>query len=326
MTWLDRTQKIIQLISPDGDVYDALWTGDERTLSKKLGVFEIPDRAGAIVQDLEVGAFRYPITIYFEGTDHDITAQAFMVSCGQKGDWIVIHPTKGQLILQLVTVTEGISPIENGNITRISTEWIEPAEEQEAETTPEISQGIKGSIEQANETMTEQFSNVVKQVKSIQTSVIAATVDQVVGFVEKNLAPIYETVGAVASRMQSIKKGIDSTILGEIIDTDVLSAQIQNLIQIPAQVKNVTGKVTAYGNLIQDIVDTGAAVKATIEERNIVAVKELALVSCISSLAGSSTTADIKTKAQSIVLIETNAAAFKTVTDFLDESQEVFQT
>ena len=81
MTWADRIKKIISLESPDGNTFEALWAGDERILSKKLGIFEMPDVKGAIVQDLEVGGTRHPISIYFDGPDNDIVAQSFFVAC-----------------------------------------------------------------------------------------------------------------------------------------------------------------------------------------------------------------------------------------------------
>ena len=132
-TWLERTNDSIFFTSPEGNTFDALWIKNPRTLEKKLGIFNLPERTGAVVQDLDTGAVSYPLTFYFEGTNNDLESEKFFKACKERGRWLISHPTKGLLSLQLVNITEQIDPVDNGNITQFTSQWIEP---------DEISEGI----------------------------------------------------------------------------------------------------------------------------------------------------------------------------------------
>ena len=149
MTWLDRTREFISFTSPDGNEFEALWIKNNRTLNKKLGIFELPDKTGAVIQDLDTGASRYPITFYFDGPDNDIEGERFYQSCSERGLWNINHPVKGSLDLQLMSVTEQISPVEDGNIKQISTSWIESDNAQEGISTPQLSQNVFSGIQES---------------------------------------------------------------------------------------------------------------------------------------------------------------------------------
>ena len=126
MGYLERLQPTIEFTSPEKNQFSALWRKDSRTLAKTVGVFKYPKVKGATTQDLDVGASAWPLTFYFDGDDHDIEAARFMkVVAEERGLWNVIHPVKGPLDLQLLTVTENIDPMNAGPFTEFTTEWIE---------------------------------------------------------------------------------------------------------------------------------------------------------------------------------------------------------
>ena len=126
MSWQDRLQPTMKMTSPGGVEFNPLWSGDKRTVEKKLGIFEFPKIRGALIQDLDVGPVKYPLNFCFEGADHDVTADKFFKACYERGVWTVIHPVLGSLKLQLISVTEENQPVTSGNITQISSEWLEP--------------------------------------------------------------------------------------------------------------------------------------------------------------------------------------------------------
>lgn len=326
MTWLDRTNKTIELRSPGGDRFTALWIENERTLTKKLGIFELPDKVGAVVQDLDVGAYRHPITIYFDGPDNDLEAERFMKACEQKGEWSVTHPVKGALSLQLMAVSERISPTNSGNVTLISCQWIEPRNEHSTLTTSDLSQQIRTGIDAANDTGAAQFTTDINQDKAVYTSILEIGARVIVALVNQHLAALYNSDSAVSAAVQSVQRGIESTILEETIDTDVLAAQVQTLIQLPAEASTDLTRAAVYGEFIAAIIATGPAIDPTADDRNGAAMKELALVACVCATANISITSDILIRTQSIGLIESNALEFTGITDFLDDSQEIFQT
>ena len=73
MSWESRLGKDIKFVSPSGREFTALWRGDDRTKSKKIGAFSPPKRKGTILQDLDVDATIYPLTIIFDGENREVT-------------------------------------------------------------------------------------------------------------------------------------------------------------------------------------------------------------------------------------------------------------
>jgi prophage DNA circulation protein len=132
--WKTRLKEYIWFQSPDWNEFYAKWKGDTRELEKMIGEFSFPGRDGSIVQDLGSRGARYPLTIYFDGPDHDLIASAFFEAIKEKGVWFVEHPVYGFIELQPIRITETAAPVESGNVTEIVTEWIEPLDEITLET------------------------------------------------------------------------------------------------------------------------------------------------------------------------------------------------
>lgn len=326
MTWKNRTAPNITLTSPSGAEFVALWADNQRTISKKLGVFELPDKVGAVVQDLEVGAYRHTIPVFFDGSNHDIEAERFMVACAERGEWSVNHPTKGILILQLISVSERIAPVENGNFTQIDTEWIEPKDEQSTLTPSDLSQRIRAGINASNETATEQLLFFEKQDKAIQTAIIEIETITLINIVNNKLSTLYNRDPDVSSQVLSVQYGIRQTISADIIDLEVLAAQIQTMFTLPLQASNDLGRIVDYTSAILNIINSGGPSEATLQQRNLICIKELALVSIITAMAEIAITSDVDIRTQSLSLIGDITVNFNAIVDFLDSGQEVFST
>ena len=174
MTWQDRIAQQIKLTSPDGDVFEALWRGNELSFDKKLAIFEYPQVKGTGVQDLGVTGTRYPLTILFEGSDNDTESARFLASCKQKGRWDIVHPVLGRLRLQLSTVRAAIDPVESGNLTVVITEWIDPIDIDALNglTTAELASQINVQSGQVNTTASDQFEQNVVQDKTSETTAV----------------------------------------------------------------------------------------------------------------------------------------------------------
>jgi len=125
---------VITFYSPEGKVFEAKWRGDRRELEKMIGKHSFPGRNGSIVQDLGSHAATYPLTIFFDGPDHDLWASAFFEAIKERGPWEVDHPVYGGIELQPISVAETTDPIESGNVTELTTQWIEPLDDVTLET------------------------------------------------------------------------------------------------------------------------------------------------------------------------------------------------
>lgn len=325
MTWKDRTRQFINFTSPGGNTFEALWIKNNRTLSKKLGIFELPERTGAKVQDLDTGAFRHPITFFFDGPDNDIESQRFMESCTERGLWSIVHPVKGVLSLQLMNITEEINPTENGNFTQLNSNWIEPNNDAVGIPTAQISQKVTNGINNINQSSFDQFVEITKQDKVTQTSAIENATKLISVASDTALGPLIKTSAEISSQVKSIQRGILDTISQPFIDAGVLSGQVQNLIQLPNIVTtDALSRISAYSVLIASLI-LFLPDKPDQDSINTIAVNELALVSILGSLAQIGTTSDLTIRTESIGLIESIFNQFSIITNYLDSAQELFE-
>ena len=93
MSYKDRLQKEIRLISPTGTEFVANWRGNPITLTNNVDIKKAPGVPGAKVKDLRVDAQVYPLTIFFTGINNDIDATNFMSKLrSSEGDWWIKHP------------------------------------------------------------------------------------------------------------------------------------------------------------------------------------------------------------------------------------------
>ncbi len=325
MSWRDRLRQSIELTSPDGNIFEAAWQGNSRSMDKKLGLFEFPKVKGTKVQDLDIGSARYPLTIFFAGENNDQESDRFFKACRERGVWNVIHPVRGSLNLQLISVTENIQPVESGNVTQFDTEWIEPLKDSVVPSLFQQRSIIDSQIDEINSTASDQVESNVLQETAAETSSFEATVNAVVASVEKFLAPVYELQSEINSQVLSIKRGITSLLSAPVFDIASIAGQVQALVQLPAlAIADVNARIDAYENFISAALDFSPD-SAETKDRNIVAVQELALTSGLASISFISSTGELDSRLQAIELINSNTELFKNITDTLDATQELFK-
>ena len=324
MSWQDRLRESIKLVSPDGNIFEPNWIGNSATMEKKIGLFDYPKVKGTLTQDLGVTSPIYPLTLYFEGADNDIESAAFFRALKETGTWEVTHPVLGLLILQPLSFSPNIMPVESGNLTQVDTEWIEPISEDTQISTPELASSITNSSDVLNTTGSEQFVNNVVQDSSAQTFAVKTTAEKVVSFTVTNLKPLYEKVPEINAQIIAITRSIQNTIDQTAINTLSLAGQIQNLIELPILASNdIASRLSSYTGMILDVLGLSPDLP-TIENKNVVAVQELTLTAVIVSLAQISSHGTLSTRPKAIEAAENVSDKFIQITDGLDVSQELF--
>ncbi|MCK4959786.1 MAG: DNA circularization N-terminal domain-containing protein, partial [Planctomycetes bacterium] len=325
VTWRDRLRETVKLTSPEGNIFEAKWQGNSRSKDKKLGLFEFPKVKGTKVQDLDIGSTKYPLTIFFDGENNDQESDRFFKACDERGAWNVVHPVRGALDLQLISVTENIQPVESGNVTQFDLEWIEPLEDSEVSSLFQQRSTIDSQIDEVNSAASDQIDGNILQKTAAQVAAFEATVSSVVSAVEKFLAPIYELQSEVNAQILSVKRGVNSLLAAPVLDVVSIAGQIQTLVQLPAlAIADINSRVDAYQNFINAAL-TFSPETAQTKDRNIVAVQELALTSGLAAISFVSSTGELASRLQAIELIEANAELFKNITDTLDGTQELFK-
>ena len=324
MSWKERLRQTIDFVSPEGNTFSALWQNNPRTMEKKLGIFQFPKVKGAKIQDLDVGAVAYPLTIFFEGPDNDIEAEKFFIACNEKGLWNITHPVKGELNLQLINVIENISPVDTGNITRFNTSWLDPATEVVQIATAFLKSSALSQVNDLNSISQDQLNNVSNIDKFLSAATFEKTVNDIVATVDKFLKPLYEKNSQINSQIESIKRGIDSAFE---IPLDVLSlaGQVQELIQLPALIiEDINAKLDAYQNFLNAILNLSPETTDT-ENINIVSLQELALMSYVSAISFLVPTGELSNRPQTVEIINSISDSFNDIVNTLDASQELYE-
>jgi len=322
--WRDRLAEKIKLTSPDGNIFTPLWRKDSYSATKKLGIFEYPKVDGSVVQDLGINGTRYPLTIYFEGPNHDIEARNFFIALKERGTWEVIHPIHGKLILQPITFSPQDDPTESGNITQITTEWIEPSTDAVLQSTPQLAGVITSQSLIVNESASDQFVTNVKTDSSSEKIATETAVKGTVLSVRTALKPLYEGSAELTTQIEAIQRGIQSTLDDVILSPITLAGQIQALIQLPIlSIRSIKAKLDAYKNLITGLADLAPST-ADNEGKNTVSVQELAYTAAVTAAAQIATTGTLDTRPEAIEAAEDIFSLFKQITDDLDATQSLF--
>lgn len=124
MSARDRVLESIKLTTPSGVEHVAKWRGNAYSVEKKVARFEYPGVDGGSTQDLGLKSQDLPLTLYFDGDNHDVLSENFVSSMSERGAWSVIHPVMGSMTLQPLSVKPSVEPVKSSTVTVVETTWI----------------------------------------------------------------------------------------------------------------------------------------------------------------------------------------------------------
>ena len=314
----------ITLTSPSGLEFTAKWAGDARSREKQLGIFKTPGVKNVKIQDLELDAWSYPLTVHFDGPDHDTNAENFVTALDEKGEWTVIHPVKGPKTLQLVSFSEAVQPITSGNITTVTTEWLEITGDSGAVSASQLSGLAKAQNIVLQGTAADQLNAVAILDTADKAGKFKTAVENTVTAFDLTLSAITDTVAEVQAQADSIKRGIDNVLNTTPIDVLSIAGQIQALVALPNLiVTDINAKIDTYGRFA-DRIFNGSPEAASPAGINTAAVQELGLTAALGSVGVASVTSALFSRQAVIDSIESNLTLFNTITDGLDVIQEIY--
>jgi prophage DNA circulation protein len=313
MSWQDRLQPDITLISPTGEQFTAYWSGDPREVEKKLGIFEYPLVAGAIVQDLDVRATRWPLSFAFEGEDHDLTAGRFFAACKQRGPWRIYHPVHGLVTLYPLFVQEDIQPVESSNVTAIKSDWIEPIGGFTGRSSAQRAAVVRERVFRLQDTAAGQFAAVARPDRLAQ---FRAAVTGAQTTIRNTLKPLTQTVAEVNAAVESVHRGVTETITDASLNVLALGGQIQTLVTLPAMtVESIGVRLDHYSGLLAGML-SGLGTDV-----NDLATGELTVTAVLAAAATIITDGDPATREEALIHLETVGRMFTELTAGLDAGQ-----
>ncbi|RPI64784.1 MAG: hypothetical protein EHM48_00035 [Planctomycetaceae bacterium] len=329
MSWANELREEIKLTSPLGSVFYALWRNDERTVEKKLGIFEIPKFKGSIIQDLDVKATSYPLTFYFDGPFHNRTAEEFFTAVTEeRGQWEVIHPVKGPLILQLVSCKESLSPVDEGSYTRIETSWLVPANLTRVISLDELASSIfANAFNVISDALTMLAQLRADLYSAIQSAI--ATFNAIAGLVDSIVAEITATVALVQDAYQSARAALDNALsafgVGNADPTPVGEAAAELITVAVDATDDFAERFTAYNSLVTDTLNL-VPMTTTEEDFNTLVSMEFNITMALVAIAQSVATSTFNTRADVVSAMDNITTLFNDTMEALDAAQDAFST
>lgn len=326
MSWKDRLGEQIEFLSPSGRSFTALWRGNDRSKGKKLGSFSPPKRKGTIFQDLDVDSTKYPLTFIFDGENHDLIATLFFETCSENGTWEISHPTKGNLKLQLVSVTEKDQPIKSANMTEFETQWVMPLADDQIISSAELARQIEEQLVVFNQAGADQLDSIADQSSPSRIQALKDSASSAMNTITNGLAKISELSAEVSRITNGIQRATTTNLSNPLIAINSLATQLQIAAQTPAlAVNNVTERVSSYSNVLTAFSGDNPSTP-TIENRNALAIKELSMISLLGTLPRIAISGNLTTRQEAINFAELIANLLDEVTNNLDLNQQLYSS
>ena len=323
MNWQNRLRQQITLTAPDGSAYSAGWKGNDIEAGLLVGQFNAPLRDGTTTQPLGSKGLSWPLTLSFEGDDHDTAAMAFFQAfLHQRGTWKVQHPVYGQHELQAITGTLSADPTGSGNVTVVQTQWVEPAKDDGELSTAELAQGVLAQVDTAQLSASQAFTaNTNLTDAESQAAAASAGLSGLGSVMASPLGTLAKGSAEISSTFLTAYAQASAALTAGPLDLITAASQIQSVLTLPALVgADLSAKVQAFGALassIQDSLTAGNDASA----RNGAVVGELFLAG---ALAGASTSTVVGLPAnreQALSVITALRSMFDTSTAALDAVQ-----
>lgn len=327
-TWRERLRDVMVMVSPDGNRFEAKWRQSPRTVDKKLGIFNYPLIKGTVVQDLDVTSYRWPLTFFFDGPNHDLEADRFMKAVLQRGQWSITHPVYGFKGLQLMTITEVLDPTGSGNISEFNSDWIEPIDPQTLKTAAEMSDAVGIQADLVAISAADQFVAGLDISKPFS---IENAINSVTNAVNQFLGPIAELNASINSEFLALQRATQDLLAAAILNPLSIAGNIQALIETPLlAINDIRSRLSAYANLAGAMFgiqpDEG---EINPDGRNKAHVQQIALASTVSSNAKIAvidpTEGGLSSQAQAIQTAQDLSTQYDAIVANLDESQALFE-
>lgn len=324
MSWQNEVKDEIELKSPDGNIFNALWRRDPRTTEKKLGVFSIPKFDGDIVQDMGIKSTIYPLTIYFDGLFHHFFANRFQQALAEPGQWEVVHPVEGPLILQPIKFTENIDSVDE-NITEFQTEWIEPANVERLISPDELASSILSTAQ----VLIEDSAAILGQLRADAYALVNAAINifnGIGGAMNNVIEELTATQALLYESYQTAKAAFNSALANYGIgsDPDDIAAAQTDMATIPVEANSdFSNRYSYYERLSEDLFEL-VPENTTQEDYNTIVGLEFGVTLSLLAVAQITATSEFNSRSEIISAIENLTSILNNTVNTVEEIQENF--
>lgn len=311
----------IRLISPEGKTFDAKWMGNQISITKKVAVFEYPDVDGATVQDLGLASQKYPLDLWFDGSNHMEISQNFQVALQERGEWNVHHPVYGVVSLQPLSATFEVQPVKSAAATLVATQWVRTTPEFEGLSFSFLENSVVRSVYNLTSVSLEDHW-FFKALKFFTTGI--NFIKGVLSAIENAVAKFYTISNRIRSgitgAIAAVKRLLD--IPGMLMRT-VIGA-INDILAIPSKVDAyVKDKIAFYESLWDDVKETvtGDRVGGVLTPE-VAAINDSVQAGILAGMAESTTNGVVLSREEAVEIGDSIVAMYKGMILLSDENQE----
>lgn len=256
MAWTNRLKTQAAYTAPDGKtriIFD--YEDVKKSVTKNTVAFDFPDADGTYVQDNGHSGRRFPLKVFFWGTDYDLLANEFELALLQRGVGKLEHPIYGTIDVVPFGVISRADPLKTAaNQAIFEVEFFETTGLVYPTSTDDPGSEIVELLEGSN------IAQAAASAQNIQTATAVgrATVKNFYKALLSRTSTVLEAIAAteekVLQRFNAVRDSIERGIDVLVADPLSLAFQTSILIQLPARaLTSITARLSAYSNLAQSI-------------------------------------------------------------------------
>jgi hypothetical protein len=167
MSWLDKVDRDITIVTGDGKQYKPLWANASKSKDYNYGEFNYPNTSGSFIDRREPQGVRYSLTLYFTGEKNLEQAQKFWESSDNRDPWRIVHPLYGSIRVQPLSLEFDDT---NYNTTIVSSTIVETNQRRGPESTINIADQVEQSTKDAEDAVAQSYeANAEPDVGTIQS-------------------------------------------------------------------------------------------------------------------------------------------------------------
>jgi prophage DNA circulation protein len=268
MSWIDRLKEAAYTTPQTKERFVLLYEDVDFEVKKNTSTFDFPDFTGTYVQEVSTSGRRYPLTVFFSGTDYDEEADRFVEGLLEKGVGRLEHPVYGTVdVVPSGSIKRSDALKTAANQTSITVEFIETTGIVYPAANDDPALTIKETIEANIDAAAEQYASSVYSEANldlnflrggeptpVQKAKVKASFQTLLTGAEAALEPVAKLEQSVEKRFNAIKDSINNSIDVLVGDPLTLAYQASILIQEPARVAtNIVDRLTAYRDLARAI-------------------------------------------------------------------------
>lgn len=331
MSYESQVSEQILFLSPELNVFSALWKSGDRSGSKKLGIFDPPKFKGSIVQDMDVKSTAYPLTVFFDGFNHiKDGAKFFKALESEKGVWDVGHPVYGSLRLQLIDYKQVNDPTGDAAVTTFETNWLEPALPESLISSPELGaltllealDAIEDGLLQLQQLRTDLYSAVQSALNTINK--ISGLSNTVMSELAATQNLINDSWNEAKNTLETVKTTFQADPSDPEIQAEIGQALI-DVIAIPLEASdNYDIRIDFYDELA-NMSYSSAPTGSSAEDYNSALFFELSMIAILISGARIIVTSNFKTRSEIISAIEKVQESWNNIIASIDAIQDNFK-